>query len=226
MTASGQLCLSNDGLQIVLDITYQYKLQQNNLYNFFLTYGLDYESVIGLLAWSAVRDTCGEWDSDGFYYSRETIEQSMLVKMQNNFAGINVDAGFLQLSNVDFPDSFQTAVRNVQENMQDATQASNERAGSVTNATTEVLQAEQDAQVLLIQAEADASVILATANATAQGIIATLSAQADVYFEIMNSLNLGPEDLINYISLQTIENSQGTVVGVESPAYFSFNSKS
>jgi len=223
LTDTNQICLSSDGLVITLDIAYQYKLSQDEqLVDFFLIYGSDYETVIRLLAWSAVRETCSNWPSDGFFYNRQDIETEMLTKMQANFAAINVGSGFFQLSDVELPDAFNTAISQTQESMQDADQATSERAGQLTNATSSMLQMEQDAQVLIIQAQANAEVITASANATAQSITAQLQSQADVYYQVMQSLNFGAEDLINYISLQTIENSANSVVGVDSPAYFSF----
>jgi len=217
-------CLSLDGLTATLSVTFQYRLVKDQLINFFLMYGKDYENTIRLLAVTATINACGNWTSEDFFYHREDVQQSMLVRVQDAFAQVNIDAGFYQLSNVELASAFQDILQAVQAAKQDSDQATNERQQNITQATTLVLQAEQDSAVYIVNANATAAAILAEANAGAQGITAQLQAQSNTYASIMTLLNLSPEDLINYISIQTIQNSANPIVAVQSPANFAFSS--
>jgi len=214
------LCLTQDGLEAQLDISFQYRLNQSELISFYKLYGSGYEDIIALLARTATRDACGNWTSEGFYYARERVQQDMASRMQTAFDTIHVEAGFLQLSNVALPTEFQTVVRSTQEAKQDSEQASNERNEELTKAQTEVLQAEKTATILAVNAQADAYGIDAKASADAEAITAELTAQKETYSSVMVSLGLSAEELINYISLQTIQNSEGSVISVESPVSF------
>jgi len=220
------LCLTQDGLQADLDVTFQYRLIQDQLVSFFKLYGDDYENIISLLAQTAIRDTCGKWGSDGFYYAREEVQQEMASRMNDSFTSIHVEAGFLQLSNVDLPTDFQTIVRSVQEAKQDSEQAVNERDEQLTIAQTDVLQAIQTASIINVNSTAQAYGIETQANAQAEVIAAQLAAQTSTYSAIMSELGLGPEDLVNYISLNTIQNSLDPIIAVDSPASFAFSSSS
>ena len=50
-----------------------------------------------------------------------------------------------------------------------------------------------------------------------------MNTSAIVYAELMSTLNLTPEGLINYISIEQIQSADSVVVAMEAPAKFSYN---
>jgi len=217
-------CVSSDGLAIRLDVTFQYRIRLDSLVEMFLLLGEDYENVIFLQAVAAIRDSCGNFGSNEFYYSRQQVQDDMNLRVDAKLDEVFCDGGFLQLINVQFDSSFIDAVQHTQAAIQDITQAQNERQQALIQARTRVLQSEQYASVTLTRANADAQVTLANANAQAMSINATLSAQLDAYSSIMETLGLGGESLINYIAIQFMQRTNQITLNIDPPAHFTFPS--
>ena len=89
-------------------------------------------------------------------------------------------------------------------------------------AQTEVLQAKQNAIITLTNARASSMVVLSNANFEALSIKATIFAERDAYMDIMNTFGLDTRGLINYIAIQTLQNSEHLTMNVQSPGKFSF----
>jgi hypothetical protein len=114
-------------LLLELDITFQYRLRKDNVVEMFTTLGKDYKDVIISQATEGIRQSCGNWSSVDFYYSRGAIQDDMENRVIQNLDAVFCDGGLLQLVNVGFDDSFLNAVKSTQAAVQDVTQAQNER---------------------------------------------------------------------------------------------------
>jgi len=221
--SDGVTCLTKDGLSLDLEVTFQYRLRQDELVTMISTLDADYQNVITLVAMAAIRDSCGNFSSVEFYYNRGAVQDDMNSRVVTRLDNIYCDGGLLQLVNVEFADDFSNAVQSTQAAIQDVTQAQNERQQLLVEAQTEVLQSLQYADITITNANAEAEVILANAEAEAMSINATLDAQLEVYQSISFTLGLSGEALINYIAIQTLSNSENQVtLAIESPAAFSF----
>ncbi|CAH6421358.1 SPFH/Band 7/PHB domain protein [uncultured virus] len=215
-------CVSADGLNLRLDITFQYRLQKDHLVDMFLEFGRGYEPVIVLRARAAILDSCGEWTATDFYYNRQAVQTDMLIAVDRNLELLYCDGGFLQLINVQFDTDFMNSLQNTQAAIQEISQALNERNQELIKAQTEVLRAQQWAAFTSTNANAEAQVVAAAAVAQAMSINTTLKAQTEAYSGITDALRLDGSGLINYIALQTMQGSGSLTVSVKSPAKFSY----
>jgi regulator of protease activity HflC (stomatin/prohibitin superfamily) len=130
-------CVSLDGLVLDLDVTYQYRLQSDNLIHMFSLLDENYIDTIRSQAKSAIRDGCGNWTSVDFYYSRQAVQDDMNNRVDKRLSTVFCDGGFLQLVNVRFDNDFMNSVQATQVAIQDITQAENERA-QVNNRPTKL----------------------------------------------------------------------------------------
>lgn len=208
-------CVTRDGLEVNLEVTFQYRIKQDKLTSLFLLTGEDFENLIELQTLAAIRDTCGKWTSSDFYYQRQQVQDDIGQSVDTNLNTIYCDGGFLQLVNVKFDQSFVSAIQQVQVSSQDIIQALNERAQVITQAQTVLLQAEQTANIILIKARAEAQVRIIQANNEAQSINATMSSQKTAFYSLKQTLNMGTNALIDYVRLQSYQKIKRATIGVQ-----------
>ena len=211
-----------DGLEIVLQLKVFYNLDgvQADLYNFFVTFSIDYEFILVSLIRSAVMDACQAHTGQEFYYNRTNTEVSMKNSVELAVESIGLTFETLQLANVDLPDDFSNAIaaKEVARTAIDA--AVNARAQAQTQAATSVSQAALDADLSKSVANRDAEAIRSAANATAQSLRLSIDASREALTQIQVALSLTPAELLNYLAIDQLSASTDVRVAVESPANF------
>lgn len=99
-------CLTNDGLQATVEVTFQHTVIPNDLVTLFLTLSDDFQDVLIRQAQAAIYNACGNFSATEFYYLRSTVQNSMSVRADTALAEIYLSGGLLQLINIQFDPQF------------------------------------------------------------------------------------------------------------------------
>lgn len=164
-----------------IDISFQFRLRESDVYALFQQYGTSYLSYIEAVARSALREIVGNYDAETLYANRSVINTAMKTALFDALE-TTVQVGDFQLRTIDFPDSFQTAVEQYE----------------VWRIQVEIAQLEQQAEI--IKQQTLTLVAEYTANRTVieyEGIATALEAMRD-------ELNMTTEELLQYLWIQTI----------------------
>lgn len=193
-------CQSRNGIAIEITFELQYRYQKETLHQVLREFGTADRSkqYYSLLAQTAFRNSCSEFVATDFYYKRGDIEASMKLGLKRSFADAraNVEIGFVQLLNANFPLDFTTAVDNSQLAQQDKEAATWERLQIVTQAETRLEVSKKDAQTVAIDAIASADIEKIRAGARVSQFNAKFAAAAKSYVSVMNSTSMSVDAFI------------------------------
>lgn len=194
-------CLTFDGIEVILAITFQYQLIEKELLTVLFDYGEEYllQDFLKVTARDSIRDTCATKTAQNFYEERGGIEQAMFAALVRDvtLAKGHVIIRLLQLKNVDLPIELKTAIQEKQRSEQDIDNAMNERAGALINAQTILETAKVEAQTMIIVAEAEAKAVLTEAIETATAIQKVFENRGSVYKFIMTENNMNATEFVN-----------------------------
>lgn len=212
-------CLTFDGIQIILDVTFQYQLVEAELHTVFYDFGPEYllQDYIESTARDSVRDTCATKTAQNFYEERGAIEAAMFDALSSDMAlaKAHVLIRLLQLKNVELPIELKTAIEEKQRSEQDIDNALNERAGAIINAQTLLETAKVEAETLIVVAEAEASAVLTEAVETSTAITQVFQNRGAVYQYIMMETNMSASTFVHdYLYAVVVRDSTEPVLAM------------
>lgn len=163
---------SLDGLQMSIDVAFQYQLniQFNDLFRLYMDFGDDYASQYARVMLQVAADVSSDYLAATFYTNRETIQEAMRKELNSSLVRHYASVPQLQLVNIDFFNvEYNNAILQTHIAEQDVLQALAEQSVASVNA---------DAAVAV--AQATAVTLVQIANQTAQSYIAGSLADADI----------------------------------------------
>jgi len=212
-------CLTYDGIQVVLDITFQYQIIELELHTVFYDFGVEWflQDYIKATARDSVRDVCATKTAQNFYEERGAIEQAMYEGLVSDMAlaQAHVVIRLLQLKNVELPIELKTAIEEKQRSEQDIDNALNERQGALINAQTLLETAKVEAETLIIVAEAEALALLTEAEESSTAITQVFENRGSVYSYIMEQTNMSATTFVNdYLYAVVVRDSKDPVLAM------------
>lgn len=157
---------TRDGLNVRLEVSFQYRLKFEKVYDLYSTLGKDYEPTFLRMAIEQLATAATDHSAHFFFTNRTAISAVMHQRLNDHFQERAFsEVPFFQLRTVHLPHDFEEAIRETQVKQQDIQIATLEQKTKTVTFKTRVLQAEQDVKVLVNQAEAEAASIKATNKA-------------------------------------------------------------
>lgn len=210
-------CMSKDGLQIALDISYQYLYQRNSLIPIMLyqfSDEINYLSSFNAIIESAIYKSCAFFDSEEYYTQRQKIEANMSTIVTNAIgnSSIGIDMNIFQIKNIQFPYSFNEAITQKQILIQQVQTQLNKRISQLISTNTTLIQAQQTAKQIKIQADNNVNIIIAQANATANIVNTQWLKRAETYKTIMEKQNINGTQLVSYIESELLRLSNDPTI--------------
>ncbi|XP_060065622.1 uncharacterized protein LOC132545958 [Ylistrum balloti] len=227
MTFSDLTCLNKDGVQIVLDVTYQYKVKAAKLREVIIDFR-DYDGYKDVLKYagqSALHEACSQFNTSQFQAERGAFQETVREKLQVRYDELNADLTDLQVSNIARPAEYESAIRSKERAREDIQVALNERPRLLTEADTGKREAETQAQIIKDKANSDARILENRAISEANAIIDQYNKEAEAYELILSSSGLGftMEGFISYLGVRVIADAKNPVhIGLQSPAKSSY----
>lgn len=226
-------CVSQDGLRVEFEVTFQYQMPAEWLYPAVVKYrNVDkWKEVVTAAGNSAVHHSCSEFKIGEFQQKRgiiqSTMEDNLRIKLEgpedDRDAGVYALAISLQLKNVELPSEYSNAVAAKQSAAEEIELARNQRTQETTKAQTRLLSAKEEARKINNTAVNDANVTLTEALLKAEETTFAFTTEAKVIVSVKESLNLTTTGVLAYMSNQLFSTVSKLKVSAAEPAKTSLN---
>jgi len=194
-----------DGLNVRLEVSFQYRLVFKDLYKLYTTLGADYEATFVRMAIEQLTTAATIHNAHNFFNNRTTIGQEMHSVLETHFRQhAFAEVPFFQLRTVHLPDDFEAAIQETQVKQQEIQIASAEQSQNKVSFETTVLQAEQAVRVMKNQGEAEAQAIMTQNDAFCRQYSVTQSLQSEALSKLMKAANWKPKQLLEYLKIRAV----------------------
>jgi len=195
-----------DGLEVQLEISFQYRLMYEKLYEMYMKYGPHYEKIFVVTAVDVLTDMTTKFTAYKFFYDRQLIGDSMKKELSaayntNCFAVIEA----LQLRTVDLPDLFEESIQETEVKKQDIERAKAELNKVLVECETKVKEAEFQKNVTINRAMGEVSIIEQNNLADVQNTLITQLQQTEAYLVLKNTLGMTNTQLLEYIKAKMVK---------------------
>lgn len=196
---------TRDGLNVRLEVSFQYRLIFNDLYKLYTTLGENYEMVFVRMAIEQLTTAATIHNAHNFFNNRTTIGQEMHKMLEHHFKlHAYAEVPFFQLRTVHLPDDFEAAIQETQVKQQEIQIAQAEQSQNRVAYETTVLQAEQAVRVMANQGEAEAASIMAQNDAFCRQYEVTQSLQSEALRKLMKAATWKPSQLLEYMRIRAV----------------------
>ena len=201
---------TSDGLEVILDISFQYELQPKRLYELYMAYGENYEGRMVTVAMDSINKVSNNYTAYNFFINRSEIGDSMKNELDVAMDKIMcATIKFFQLKNVDLPDPFEDAIQQTEVKKQDIEKAKAEKAKVEVEIETKIQIAEQNKNIILNNAQGEANAITSNNEAHVNAFNFTETNYIDGLYNVKEGANLTNQGLLNFIKASIIENYSG-----------------
>jgi len=219
---------TKDGVEVILSVSFQYQLKQENIYDLFELYGLEmdgldddeeepYKRVFSYVARDILTDVSTEYNAFEFFSNRTNIGDRMWRELRSVYErDYFATVVFFQLKDVDLPDQFEHAIQDAEVSRQYQQRAREIQTKAEIEAQTSVIQAQYSAQIMRQEAGAQANATLlqnhydiAAFNFTQRNRLASYKA---MYQQLGWS---NPSQLIDYIQISAASaNTEDSIISL------------
>jgi regulator of protease activity HflC (stomatin/prohibitin superfamily) len=147
---------TRDGLLIHIQLAFQYRLQKDTILNLYGTFALAYEDRFIGQARTTLRDVASYYNAIDFFTNRTIIGTDMQFILETDLNEMFADVIYFQMREIDLPDEFEDALKQVQIAQQQYQIALYEQEAAIVRAQTEIIEAQADANITILTAGADA----------------------------------------------------------------------
>lgn len=141
--------ITNDGLNLILDVSYQYQLHGDEIYDLFMEFTSRYLDVFVKVSRDVIRDVASNFTAIQFLTDRLVIGNAMETALHIAFQDIYADIISFQLTNIDLPNTFESALENVKVAEQQRQVALFEQEAAIIRAETLLIDANATAELAI-----------------------------------------------------------------------------
>ena len=211
---------TSDGLEVTLEISFQYILQPENLYQLYVKYGDNYKQVVQNVAIDILTQEATGYTAYNFFTERGKIKddfQQHLNHKLNSTCFANVQ--YLQLRNVDLPNLFEQAIQESEVKKQDIMKATAELNKMKIETDTLKKSAVIAKNATVNMAEGEAEALLKQTDANIKSMTKVQNTQTEAYSKLKTALSMSNGSLLNLLKAKLITNYQGNdlVLNLKTP---------
>ena len=204
---------TSDGLEVTLEISFQYVLQPENIYKLYNKYGKDYKKIYQNMAIHLLTEEATKYTAYNFFMDRGIIKDDFQRNLNEYFNKILFsNIVFLQLRNVDLPELFEQSIQESEVKKQDIQRAMAEYNKINVEVETKIKSAEYQKEVMIIKAEGEAIGMLKQNEADCESYKKTNDAQIDGYKRFKENIGLNNKELFKYIETNIIKDNKKDVI--------------
>mmetsp|Transcript_84462 Transcript_84462/g.149456 ORF Transcript_84462/g.149456 Transcript_84462/m.149456 type:complete len:316 (+) Transcript_84462:97-1044(+) len=199
---------TQDGLPLILGLSFQYRLLPDGLYELYHTYDNDvgdYESVYKLVGMHIITELATKFTAYQFFNEKQKIAEVMRTKLNDYFTkNLFATVESLQISEDDLPEAFTKTILTAATSKQNITKMEKTRDAKIVEFQTARQIAEAQANITIQQAIGEQHRIMQNGKADAAIIEAYVDAETTAYRKIHETLGLNGQEMINYIWYDTL----------------------
>lgn len=199
---------TSDGLEVSLEISFQYSLQPENLYKLYRRFDTSYKVIFKNIATDILTEAATNYTAYDFFTERGAIKDYFQRKLNNHFnetCYANIE--FLQLRRVELPTKFEDAIQDTEVMKQDIQKANAELNKAKVEIETQILTADFHKNATINLAEGEAASIEKNNEAEVESLRKFFGSKIEGLKAMMNRLNLTPEELIDYTKSEVVSNN-------------------
>lgn len=201
---------TSDGLEVFLEISYQYELKPAKLYDLYMEYGENYEDVMIRLAVDTINKVSNKYTAYNFFNNRTIIGEVMEDELDNVLeSSMYCLIKFFQLKTVDLPDDFEDAIQLTEVKKQDIEKAKAEMAKVEVEIETKLQLAEQNKKIILNNANGEVNKIISNNQAHVDAYNNTETLVIEGLSNMKTLASMSNDDILSYLKSSIIENYSG-----------------
>lgn len=208
---------TKDGLNVRLEVSFQYKLIFDELYHLYATLGTGYQDTFIRMAMEQLSTASTEHEAHFFFTNRTAVSEEMHHRLNSHFRKhAFAEVPFFQLRTVHLPVDFENSIRETQVKQQDIQIAHLEQQTKRVTYKTQVLKAEQAVKALKNKADAEAKSIELNNNAYCKQYTLTQRLQADALKKVGKASGWTGDELLEYVRIRAVRDhpSNHTVISI------------
>lgn len=209
-----------DGLEVILEISFQYTLQPQHLYELYNRYGENYKQVLQNVAVHVLTEEATGYTAYNFFTDRSKIKDDFQKNLDLKLGtSVFSNVVFLQLLSVDLPNAFENAIQESEVKKQDIQKAIAELNKVKVEVDTLKKSAFIQKNVTVNYAEGEAEALIKQNEANVLSFTKIQDSQTDSYSKFKSKLALSNDSLLRFIKsrLITENTSNKFILNLESP---------
>jgi len=207
-----EVCISKDLIEINIKYVINYLHIKNSiidkiLRNFENT--SNYKKFLQTIFKSSILNSCGYFTTEDFYEKRSIVDTTMFNNLTNHisFLDIGSTVEFFQLTNIEFPEVYKNILLEKERIIQQTSIELHNREIQLIKKRTELITAQHTANITMINANNNADITMNLAKTTYLSEIEKWNVLKTIYTHTKNQLNITSNDIIQYMTHNTLEHS-------------------
>lgn len=192
---------TKEGLALHLSISFQYKLNPDELHELYALTNLMYEALYKRIARDQLLEAAAEYEGPQYWQERRKIGHHMRGLVDDALKKSHASLWGLQLLIIDLPDQFEDSITRTQVAKQSMMTKEQEQVATSIRADTEVLSADFARDIRVVQAGADANFSLTTKLSEAEAQKRRITAEAEMLGYLRDKLQLSATGAVEYQQL-------------------------
>jgi regulator of protease activity HflC (stomatin/prohibitin superfamily) len=197
---------TGEGLAVILSVSFQYQLIKEKIPDLYNLANINFHSTYVRISRDVILKVGGMFNATDYWMNRVEIAEIMKQTMDNELLKAYGHCISLQLLKIELPKTYEDSIVQTQVEIQKINMRKFEQSAELIrqNSLVIISEAEQKIRVTNATGLAEASRIKAFAKANA--LNNTVNAENMMYKMAMDELGLTPDQLMNYIYLDSIMN--------------------
>jgi hypothetical protein len=198
---------TSDGLDVTIELSFQYQLYMERVYDLYTTMGAgrDFHDIYVRVAIDRLTEIATEYTANEFFVDRTRIGKDMEKVLKKDFEDKLFATIFsFQLRSVGLPDEFEKAIQMTEVKKQDVQVAEAEQLSTKVALDTELMQAKRRTKVKANRAEGFAESIMLENSADITQYLATQEKAAASYKGILKELDNKENELLAYVQSRVL----------------------
>ncbi len=206
-------CLTRDEVLLQIHVAIQFQYVRTALIPIILKkFNGDskYKTFLGAAMKSSILNSCLQFTALEYYEKRAAVDSAMFNNLMTtiNEKTMGSTVEYFQLVDIIYPDAYIDILHQKQNVAQNLITAQNNRNTAIINANTDQLAAERTAGINIINAMNTHNITIFNAYAQKRAILSQWDNRANAYKNIVDDLNLTPDQLVRYIKLDVVRTTQ------------------
>lgn len=203
---------TSDGLDVSIELSFQYQLHEPTLYTLYTTLGpgLDFHRTYVRIAIDRLTEIATEYSAGEFFYARTKIGKDMEVKLKKDFeASLYATIFSFQLRSVALPAAFENSIQGTEVQKQEVHVAEAEQQSTKVSLETKLMQAKRRVKVRKNAGDAYAQSVMLANTADIEQFVTMQEKAADSYSGILKQLDGKENNLLAYVQSRVIRDHNG-----------------
>lgn len=214
---------TSDGLDVTIELSFQYQLFQEKIYDLYTTMGAgrDFHDIFVRVAIDRLTEIATIYSANEFFVDRTRIGKEMEKVLRQDFQDKLYATIFsFQLRSVGLPDEFEKAIQLTEVKKQDVQVAEAESDSTKVALDTELMKAKRRTKVKANKAEGFAESVMLDNKADIEQYLATQEKAAASYKGILKELDNKENELLAYVQSRILRDhiSDKVTIGLTLPS--------